>query len=271
MSSISHSQQIHLYSHFVIAPKISDHIKQSSSMDIEYHISSTNPRLMEREAAKEENSMILTSLFSQVSSKNPTTEFEVFGILTYQAFAIVIKKNSPFDTFEQLAVHARKINRPILLGGTMTNSLCDHAGNILSAKYGIPITHVTYKSGIESTADVLLDRIDIRCSFGKDIIDTVVVSEQLKILGSFSRFTDGPLKNSIVILPIDNAQIMLVNKKMKPEVRQKLKDVITSKIFKDSLYSLEKTNLIYLRAAFDESEILNETKFILKDYGYRHE
>ena len=115
---------------------------------------------------------------------------------------------------------------------------------------------------------MLLDRIDIRCSFGKDIIDTVVVSEQLKILGSFSRFTDGPLKNSMVILPIDNAQIMLVNKKMKPEVRQKLKDVITSKIFKYTLYSLEKTHLTYLRAAFNGSEILNETEFILRNYKH---
>jgi len=271
MSSISHSQQIHLYSNNSAGRLVSKYIKD---IDLEFH-SATSDRLLVKNAEDEENSMIIMTYTGHIIDgvlnkkyEDPTKNFDAFALLNYAPVVVGIKYDSPYDTLEKLAFLANQKNRPLLLGGTRSKwDLCGQIGEFISRKYGVPVTFVLYTNSAYSSADVLMNRIDMKCAFGHHILDEFVTTKQFKIVGNFSRFTDDLLKNYEPELPIDNAQFVLVNKKMKLEVRQKIKNALTSKSFKDSTLSLEKTSFNYFRVSFDETDLLKEKELILKLIG----
>jgi len=102
---------------------------------------------------------------SQILSKNPQfdsrTDFAPVALIAEAPLVLVVRKDLPADTLQQLLAYVKKDERNVKYGsaGAINRLSCA----MLTAGLGVRVTHVPYRGGAQATQDLIAGRIDYTC------------------------------------------------------------------------------------------------------------
>jgi tripartite-type tricarboxylate transporter receptor subunit TctC len=92
---------------------------------------------------------------------NAATDFAPVGLVIYQRFALIMRKDFPADNLQQFVAYANASPAQLQYGsgGTGNHLACA----LLGTAIGIRATHVPYRGASEAMADILAGRLDYQC------------------------------------------------------------------------------------------------------------
>lgn len=92
---------------------------------------------------------------------DPLADLAPVGLVGQSVTVLVVKKDSPFKTFDDMVRHAKANPGKLNFGGNGTGTSLHFALERLNAAAGTSIVHVPYKGGAPAMMDVLAGRVDM--------------------------------------------------------------------------------------------------------------
>jgi tripartite-type tricarboxylate transporter receptor subunit TctC len=115
-----------------------------------------------------------THTFSQFLYKKPlynaAAEFAPSGLVVSNTKLLVVRKDLPADTLAEFVAYAKANQGKMQYGSAGGGSATHIACVLLTAKMGVDITHVPYRSTTHAMQDVIASRIDFVC----DVVSTAL-------------------------------------------------------------------------------------------------
>lgn len=92
---------------------------------------------------------------------DPLADLAPVGLVGQSVTVLVVKKDSPFKTFDEMVRHAKANPGKLNFGGNGTGTSLHFALERLNAAAGTSIVHVPYRGGAPAMMDVLAGRVDM--------------------------------------------------------------------------------------------------------------
>ena len=92
---------------------------------------------------------------------DPLADLAPVGLVGQSVTVLVVKKDSPFKTFQDLIAYAKVNPGKLNFGGNGTGTSLHFALERLNAAAGTSIVHVPYRGGAPAMLDVLAGRVDM--------------------------------------------------------------------------------------------------------------
>lgn len=100
------------------------------------------------------------ALYSEMSY-DPVKDFQPISLAIGNANALVVRKDLPVNTVEELIAYAKKYPGKLSMGSAGVGSTGHLAGALMMSRTGISMVHVPYKSGQQGLTNMLGGDIDI--------------------------------------------------------------------------------------------------------------
>ena len=92
---------------------------------------------------------------------DPLADLAPVGLVGQSVTVLVVKKDSPFKTFDDMVRHAKANSGKLNFGGNGAGTSLHFALERLNAAAGTAIVHVPYKGGAPAMMDLLAGRVDM--------------------------------------------------------------------------------------------------------------
>jgi tripartite-type tricarboxylate transporter receptor subunit TctC len=110
-------------------------------------------------------------------------------------FVIIVQKDSPFDSIQDLITHAKKHPGKIKMGGYSVQSVDQKLVNKFSRSAGIKFSYIPYKGGMEPVVAVLGGHIDVAVANPSEMIANFEAGK-VKVLATCSEERFPPFEAS---------------------------------------------------------------------------
>jgi tripartite-type tricarboxylate transporter receptor subunit TctC len=90
-------------------------------------------------------------------------DFAPVGLITDESLVLVTRKNFPADNLQQFIAYARANQAKLQFDSSGVGGSNHLACMMLNSRIGIEVTHVPYRSVVQSMQDVMAGRIDYEC------------------------------------------------------------------------------------------------------------
>jgi tripartite-type tricarboxylate transporter receptor subunit TctC len=94
---------------------------------------------------------------------NAATDFAPVGLVVFQSFALVTRKDFPADNLQEFIAYAKANDGKLQFGSGGAGSSNHLACVLLDSAIGFRATHVPYRGASEAMADTLAGRLDYQC------------------------------------------------------------------------------------------------------------
>lgn len=116
------------------------------------------------------NTRSMTMMFPDPSGRLSIDDFRYIGRVVRAPFVIIVNKDSPFQTIDELIEHARANPKAINLGGYSIKSVDESLAKELEAAAGIELNYIPYRGGKEPVVAVLGGHIDVAIANPSEMI-----------------------------------------------------------------------------------------------------
>lgn len=127
----------------------------------------------------------------QIASYDPLKDLTPLALTTRTPSILVVRKDAPFNTFQDFVAQAKKTPGALHIGNAGTGSAGDLSVQIINALAGVDITSVPYKGAAPAVNDVLGGQVDA-VILGLGAVSAHIKSGALKGLAISSRFPELP-------------------------------------------------------------------------------
>ena len=94
---------------------------------------------------------------------NVVTDFAPVGLVVYQGFALITRKDFPADNLQEFITYSKANQAKLQYGSGGVGSSNHLACLLLNSTIGIEVTHVPYRGAGQVMQDLLAGRIDYQC------------------------------------------------------------------------------------------------------------
>jgi len=177
------------------------------------------------------NTRSMTELFPDPAGRLSIDDFKYVSRLVSDPFVFLVRKDSPFETLEDLITHAKANPNKITMGGFSIKSVDEMLVKDLEAAAGIELNYIPYKGGSEPVVAVLGGHIDATVANpGEMIANYQAGSLRVLALASekrFAPFDDVPTLSELGY-PIvsDHWRGVMTSKDVPDEIISKLDEVM---------------------------------------------
>ena len=142
------------------------------------------------------NTRSMTLRFREPNARVTVDDFTYISRVVSAPFVIVVNKDSPFQTIDDLFTHARSNPGKVNIGGYSIKSVDESLAGEIEAAVGIDLNYVPYRGGKEPVVAVLGGHIDVAIANPSEMI-TNYEAGNLRALAlatedRFSPFDDVP-------------------------------------------------------------------------------
>jgi tripartite-type tricarboxylate transporter receptor subunit TctC len=96
----------------------------------------------------------------QAANYDPHKDLVPLGITTRSPSILVVRKDAPYNTFQEMIAHAKKAPGSIRIGNPGAGSNGDLSVQIINAQAGVDMTSVPYKGAAPAVTDALGGQVD---------------------------------------------------------------------------------------------------------------
>jgi putative tricarboxylic transport membrane protein len=177
------------------------------------------------------NTRSMTELFPDPAGRLSIDDFKYVSRLVSDPFVFLVRKDSPFNTFEDLIAHAKANPNKITMGGFSIKSVDEMLVKDLEAAADIQLNYIPYKGGSEPVVAVLGGHIDATVANpGEMIANYQGGSLKVLALASEKRFTpfdDVPTLSELGYPVVsDHWRGVMTSKNVPDEIIRKLDEVM---------------------------------------------
>ena len=127
----------------------------------------------------------------QAANYDPAKDLTPLGITTRTPSILVVRKDSPFNSFQELIAQAKKAPGSVRIGTPGAGSASDVSVQLINAMAGVDITAVPYKGATPAVTDVLGGQVEgVILALGA--VSAHIKSGALKPLAISSAFPELP-------------------------------------------------------------------------------
>ena len=116
------------------------------------------------------NTRSMTLRFREANARLSIDDFRYIGRVVSDPFVIVVNKNSPFLTIDDLLEHARANPNEVTIGGYSTRSVDESLVEEVEATANIELNYIPYRGGKEPVVAVLGGHIDVALANPSEMI-----------------------------------------------------------------------------------------------------
>jgi tripartite-type tricarboxylate transporter receptor subunit TctC len=96
----------------------------------------------------------------QAANYDPHKDLVPLGITTRSPSILVVRKDAPYNTFQEMIAHAKKAPGSIRIGNPGAGSNGDLSVQIINAQTGVDMTSIPYKGAAPAVTDALGGQVD---------------------------------------------------------------------------------------------------------------
>jgi tripartite-type tricarboxylate transporter receptor subunit TctC len=96
----------------------------------------------------------------QAAAYDPLRDLTPLGITTHSPSVLVVRKDAPFNTFQEMIAHAKKAPGTVRIGNPGPGSAGDLSTQLINAQAGVDMTSVPYKGASPAVTDALGGQVD---------------------------------------------------------------------------------------------------------------
>jgi len=177
------------------------------------------------------NTRSMTELFPDPAGRLSIDDFKYVSRLVSDPFVFLVRKDSPFNTLEDLIAHAKANPNKITMGGFSIKSVDEMLVKDLEAAAGIQLNYIPYKGGSEPVVAVLGGHIDATVANPGEMIANYQAGS-LKVLAlasekRFAPFDDVPTLSELGYPVVsDHWRGVMTSKDVPDEIISKLDEVM---------------------------------------------
>ena len=135
------------------------------------------------------NTRSMTLRFREANARLSIDNFRYISRVVRDPFVIVVNKDSPFRTIDELFAHARANPNEVTIGGYSTRSVDESLVEELEAAAEIELNYIPYRGGKEPVVAVLGGHIDVALANPSEMITNYQVGNlRVLALASEERF-----------------------------------------------------------------------------------
>jgi putative tricarboxylic transport membrane protein len=116
------------------------------------------------------NTRSMTLRFREANARLTVDDFRYISRVVRDPFVIVVNKDSPFQTIDDLIEHARANPKKVSIGGYSIKSVDESLAREFEAAAGIEMNYVPYRGGKEPVVAVLGGHIDVAIANPSEMI-----------------------------------------------------------------------------------------------------
>jgi tripartite-type tricarboxylate transporter receptor subunit TctC len=116
------------------------------------------------------NTRSMTLRFREANARLSIDDFRYISRVVRDPFVIVVNKDSPFQTIDDLIEHARANPKKVNIGGYSIRSVDESLAREFEAAAGIELNYVPYRGGKEPVVAVLGGHIDVAIANPSEMI-----------------------------------------------------------------------------------------------------
>ena len=116
------------------------------------------------------NTRSMTLRFREANARLSIDDFRYIGRVVSDPFVIVVNKDSPFLTIDDLVEHARANPNEVTIGGYSTRSVDESVIEEVEAAADIELNYIPYRGGKEPVVAVLGGHIDVALANPSEMI-----------------------------------------------------------------------------------------------------
>ena len=116
------------------------------------------------------NTRSMTLRFREANARLSIDNFRYISRVVKDPFVIVVNKDSPFQTIDELFEHARNNPNEVTIGGYSTRSVDESLVEELEATANIELNYIPYRGGKEPVVAVLGGHIDVALANPSEMI-----------------------------------------------------------------------------------------------------
>ena len=116
------------------------------------------------------NTRSMTLRFRDANARHSIDDFKYIGRVVSDPFVIVVNKDSPFQTIDELFAHTRANPNEVTFGGYSTRSVDESVVEELEAAAKVEFNYIPYRGGKEPVVAVLGGHIDVALANPSEMI-----------------------------------------------------------------------------------------------------